>query len=362
MLGTMLAIVLLAAPQGVPAGAQCPSAPATAAPALRTLDRSLELAGANAAELRQALAASEPASREDMEWLVRTMPPPDLATLKSGFLLRNVRLAERARTEAPWGRDLPPELFRQYVLPYANLNERRDDWRQDFVDRFAAGAWKFTDPIDAVRWINDRLMADCKVGFDWTKRIKTEQSPYETMQVGWGSCTAMSILLVDACRAVGIPARITGIPAWTQATGNHNWVEAWWDRWYIVPEAGKDPRQPDWVREQCRSQARADDWVHAVYAAAWRPTGTHFPLCWAFEIEWVPALNVTRLLNEEVAHRVAVPGGGPATVEARWRGELVARARAGADGTATLPLARGEAFELTFVRPDGSRSVTTVTP
>ena len=362
MLGTMLAIVLLAVPQGVPAGAQLPSTPAAAAPALRTLERSLELAGANAAELRQALAAIEPGAREDMEWLVRTMPQPDLCTLNSGFLLRNVRLAERARDGAPWGRDLPPELFRQYVLPYANLNERRDDWRQDFVDRFAAGAWKLTDPIDAVRWINDRLMADCKVGFDWTKRIKTEQSPYETMQVGWGSCTAMSILLVDACRAAGIPARIAGIPAWTQATGNHTWVEVWWDRWYIVPEAGKDPRRPEWVRERCRTQARADDWVHAVYAAAWRPTGTHFPLCWAFEIEWVPALNITRLLNDEVAHRVTVAGGGPATVEARWNGELVARARAGTDGTATLPLARGETFELAFVRPDGSRSVTTVTP
>jgi hypothetical protein len=359
MVGTLLALVLLAPPRDATAGATCPPAPIVS---LRTLEQALALARTNADALRSALAAVEPESRDDLEWLVRTMPPGDLAALKPEFLLRNVRLAHRARDGSPWGRDLPPELFRQYVLPYASLNERRDDWRQDFVDRFAAGAWKFTDPIDAVRWINDRLMADCKVGFDWTKRIKTEQSPYETMQVGWGSCTAMSILLVDACRAAGIPARIVGIPAWTQATGNHTWVEVWWDRWHIVPEAGKDPRQPDWVREQCRTQARADDWVHAVYAATWRPTGTHFPMCWAFEIEWVPALNITRLLNEEVAYRALVPGGGPTIVEARWHGDLIARARAGADGTATLPLARGETFELTFVRPDGSRSATTVTP
>ena len=367
MLAALLAIALQAAPAPTTAPpAACPApamAQAADAPApLRTLDASLALAGPNADELRRALDAIEAGFRDDLEWLVRTMPPQDLAALKADFLLADVRLAERARAAAPWGRDLPPELFRQYVLPYASLNERRDDCRRDFMDRFAAEAWKFADPVDAVRWINAHLYAACKVGFDWTKRIKTEQSPYETMQVGWASCTGMSILLVDACRAVGIPARVTGIPAWTKATGNHNWVEVWWDRWYNVGEAGSDPRKPDWVRDQCRTQSRAEDWAHAVYAAAWRPTGTHFPLCWAFEIEWVPALNVTRFYTDELAVPVTVPGGGPATVEARWHGELVARARAGANGAATLPLVRGERFELAFIRPDGSRSTSTVAP
>ncbi len=42
---------------------------------------------------------------------------------------------------------------------------------------------------------------------------------------------------VDALRAVGIPARLAGTPAWNQAVqhGNHNWVEVWVDgAWQFI--------------------------------------------------------------------------------------------------------------------------------
>ena len=130
----------------------------------------LERAGDNAAELKRAIAAIEPAYRADMEWLVSTMPDVDLKAIKADFLLKNVRLAEQARAKAPWGKDLPESMFRQYVLPYANVNERRDDWRQDFMDRFSAEAWKRTDPIEAVRWINDHLPDMLNVHYHASKR------------------------------------------------------------------------------------------------------------------------------------------------------------------------------------------------
>jgi transglutaminase-like putative cysteine protease len=39
------------------------------------------------------------------------------------------------------------------------------------------------------------------------------------------------VLVVDACRAVGIPARVAGVPAWTGSRGNHTWAEVWDGSW-----------------------------------------------------------------------------------------------------------------------------------
>jgi len=354
-----------AAPVAPRAGAQA-SAPSSAAPAPTpanpALARAFERAGANAGELRAALAEIEPGLRADLEWLISTMPEVDLEQLKASYLVTNVRLAAEARARAPWGKSIPESIHRQYVLPYASVNERRDDWRKDFMDRFSAKAWSFTDPIDAVKWINDSLPDMLNVHFHATKRRKPDQSPYESMELGWASCTGLSILVIDACRAVGIPARMVGCPAWKKVQGNHNWVEVWWDRWHNVGDSGSDPRGVDWVEERCRTETDPDDWVHSVYAAVWRPTNVKYPLVWAFEIEWVPAVNITRFYSDPVDHPFEVPGGGPADIEVQWAGELIARASAGPDGKAILPLARGCHFDVTVRRPGADPDTVTVRP
>ncbi|MBL9140924.1 MAG: transglutaminase domain-containing protein [Phycisphaerae bacterium] len=367
-----VALVLVAPPEASPATTAQPSASAATSPPPKSVwtatelqafvTRATERAGDNAPQIKRALKEVAPDQLDNMVWLLGTMPEHDLKSLTADFLLTNVRLAARARREAPWGKDIPDEIYRQYVLPYCSLNERRDDWRQDFFDRFHAEAWKFKDPIDAVKWINDHLPDMVKVHFSADKRKKPDQSPYESMEIGWASCTGLSILVVDACRAVGIPARVVGCPAWKTVQGNHTWVEVWWNRWYNVGDSGSDPRGVDWVEERCRTETDPDDWVHAVYAAVWRPTNVKFPLVWAFEIEYVPAVNVTRFYSAKVDHAYAVPGGGPADLEVRWAGELVARVKAGADGTAVLPLARGNVFEVTTIKPDGTRATATVKP
>src|SRR6478752_4758171 len=46
-----------------------------------------------------------------------------------------------------------------------------------------------------------------KVGYS-TERRAANQSPSESRESGKASCTGLSILLSDACRSVGIPARL----------------------------------------------------------------------------------------------------------------------------------------------------------
>lgn len=53
--------------------------------------------------------------------------------------------------------------------------------------------------------------------------------PMSTIAYGYASCTGISILFCNALRAVGIPARVVGTPAWygNSTNGNHNWVEVY---------------------------------------------------------------------------------------------------------------------------------------
>ncbi|MBL9119902.1 MAG: transglutaminase domain-containing protein [Phycisphaerae bacterium] len=329
----------------------------------------LAKAGENATALATAIHAIEPEMRPGMAFLVATMPERDRTTLGAEFLLTNTRLAYGAWRGAPWGHEVPEAMFLQYVLPYVNLNERRDDWRADFVSRFQADAWKNKDPMEAVRWLNDHLNDSVAVHYHASKRKKPDQSPYESMELHWASCTGLSILLVDACRAVGIPARCVGCPAWKKVTGNHTWVEVFgpdasghW-RWFNVGDTGSDPRGENWVNERCREETDADDWSHAVWAACWRPSDHHFPLPWEWEIEYVPGLNVTRFYREPVDHTITLPRPGAATVEAMWKGELIARHKVGTGATdASLHLAKGERFDIVVLYADGTRADLVVTP
>jgi hypothetical protein len=330
-------------------------------------------AGTNTNELATAIASVEPEMRPGMAFLIATMPERDRTTLSAPFLVTNTRLAYAAWRGAPWGHEIPEAMFLQYILPYANLNERRDDWRLDFVQRFQEKAWTFRDPMEAVRWLNDHINDAVNVHYHASKRKKPDQSPYESMELTWASCTGLSILLVDACRAAGIAARCVGCPAWKKVTGNHTWVEVFgpdangqW-RWFNVGDTGSDPRGENWVNERCREETDPNDWVHAVWAACWRPSSHHFPLPWEWEIEYVPGLNVTRFYQSPIDVSIAIPpapgNDGGATVEAYWSGELIARTRAAAGASAvTLHLAKGEGFDIVIRHDNGTRSDLRVEP
>jgi len=344
----------------------------TSVPPLPAADRAavaaaLERADANAPEIERALAEIEPDLRRGLVFLVNTMPEGDLRSLRAEFLLSTTREAYAAWRAAPWGSGIPEDTFLRYVLPYANLNEARDDWRADFTRRFRERAFAHGDPLAAVRWLNDTLNAELGVHFHATKRRAPDQGPFESMRLGWASCTGLSILLADACRACAIPARCVGCPAWTVTPGNHTWVEIWWDRWYNVGDTGSDPRNEDWVNERCRTETDGAIPRHAVWAAWWAPTGSHFPLPWDWSIEWIPARNVTAFYRGPTDLAIAIPEATPAghrdaadrlpaTVLAYWHDELVARDRVERDGeVATLRLAEGEPFRLEIRFANGER-------
>ncbi len=108
------------------------------------------------------------------------------------------------------------------------------------------------------------------------------------------SCTGLSILLVDACRSVGIPARLAGTPMWSNKSGNHTWVEVWDNGWHFIGASEPDAQGLDhaWF-EHNASEAVENIASNAIYAVSFKKTGLAFPLDWASEINWVSAVNVT---------------------------------------------------------------------
>lgn len=258
--------------------------------------KALEKAGDNRDELKKALDESPAEQRDGMEFLISYMPDQDLKSLKSAYLLENVALAYKARAEFPWSKDVPLEIFYNDILPYASLNETRDNWRQDFYDRFSRHVKNAKTIEEAIYAVNKAIKEEVGVEYS-VKRNKPHQSPYESMEIKLASCTGLSILLNNAFRAVGIPSRVAGIPAWTTKRGNHNWVEVWTpsDKKWHFTEYYLDSKGMDhgWFLSDA-AKANPASFVHSIYASSWKKTDIHVPMVWDMKDKSVSGINVSQ--------------------------------------------------------------------
>jgi hypothetical protein len=257
------------------------------------VDQALKAAGRNARELKAALQLTPSNEREGMAFLIAHMPRRDLQRLGSRYLLENVRLAYAARREAPWGLAIPEEIFLNCVLPYAQLNERRDPWRQDFYTRFFKEARAKGSIERAALFLNQEVFARCQVAYHATKRPKPCQSPLESERAHYASCTGLAIMLSDALRSVGIPARVTGIPQWPGGTGNHTWVEVWDGGWHYLGANESTAYDQAWFSASAAAISPDAPSRNRIYAASFRATGLTFPLAWSPDDHTVWAEDVT---------------------------------------------------------------------
>jgi poly(3-hydroxybutyrate) depolymerase len=257
------------------------------------IDQALEQAGDNSEQIRQALKNVPTDQRPGMRFLIAYMPQRDLQMLTADYLLINVRLAYQAREQAPWGEKIPDAIFFNDVLPYATIDERRDEWRAKLYEQFQPLVADAKTPGEAAVILNQKIFDQTGVKFS-RKRAKANQSSTETIESGLASCTGLSILLIDACRAVGVPARLAGTPLWPDRSGNHSWVEIWDDGWHFTGAAEPSGDQLDrgWFKKRAAT-AIADHPLHAIYATSYQPTGTSFPMVWSIKDKTVPAVNVT---------------------------------------------------------------------
>lgn len=273
------------------AGAAQAQAPSTPWP--EAIQKSLIRAGANQTQIEEAIRKTPSGQRAAMEFLVRYMPSKDLQTLSAEFLRSEVDLAMKVRSQTPYGKQIPTKIYLNNVLPYVNVSETRESWRLKFQQQFLPLVKKAKTPGDAALILNKTIFGMVKVRYS-TQRKRADQSPSESMKIGMASCTGLSILLTNACRAVGVPARLAGIPNWANKNGNHTWVEIWDKGWHFVGAAEPSGQGLNhaWFQGDA-ALAKADNPKHSIYAVSYRHTGTRFPMVWAPQDKSIHAVNVT---------------------------------------------------------------------
>lgn len=262
-----------------------------------SVDDQLKLAGENASEISGFLEAAGKKhgqfGTKAARFLVKGMPPKDLQSLKKNFLMENLSLALKARKQFTWAKAVPKEIFLNDVLPYASLDETRESWRPEFYEQCSKLVKDCKTATEAAQTINKEFFNIIKVHYN-TGRKAPNQSPAESKALGMATCTGLSIILVDACRSVGVPARIAGTALWANKRGNHTWIELYDGEWFFTgaDEYHKKGLNRAWFTGDA-SKAIANDWKHAIWASSWRRSGSHFPMVWALKDKSVAAVNVT---------------------------------------------------------------------
>ncbi len=268
-------------------------------------ESSLAQSGTNRHELEKSLSQVPVNQQEGLQFLLENMPQRDLQTLNADFLLNNTAIAYKAFQESPWAKNVPHDIYLNEVLPYVCTTEDRDNWRNRLYEISRPIVKDCKTPLEACRALNEKLFGLLDVKYS-TKRRVPDQGPVETMETGVATCTGLSILLVDACRSIGVPARIAGTPLWYDKSGNHTWVEVWDGDWFFTGAAEQSPDgfNRGWFVGNA-SKAVRDDRQHAVYASSFRKTGTTFPMVWNMDADYVHAVNVTDRYTQYAKPEVA---------------------------------------------------------
>ena len=160
--------------------------------------------------------------REAMQFLYAYMPYSDLADYDGTFFLKQVRCAFAARDTFSWGRTVPEEIFRHFVLVYRVNNENLDTARM-YIFNELKGRLKGMTMYDAALEVNHW----CHEHVTYRPSDVRTSAPLATLRTGFGRCGEESTLAVTALRAVGIPARQCYTPRWAHCDDNHAWVEVW---------------------------------------------------------------------------------------------------------------------------------------
>ncbi len=270
-----------------------------------------------------------------------------------------------AATLMRWTKDVPPEIVSAFVLPSTSIDEKREAWRITLTP-IAKDITKDSKTIpEAAFALNRDLFKRVNVQYHPTKRPKPNQSPSESIEAGFASCTGLSILLVDACRSIGIPARLVGTPNWITHKGdangnhggNHTWVEIWdGSSWRYLGASEPSEFDQTWFNDNA-SKADSNVFENGIYTAAYvRDSALYFPMVWSPENQSVPGIDVTDYYAHRTQVSFALPEKSTATI--RDNGRLVGLVKG---PSTTIPLAGGRLYTAEIVDADGKKQSTQFT-
>lgn len=175
--------------------------------------------------------------REALEFLYAYMPLSDLADYDGDYFLGQVDAALKAREYFDWGKKIPDDIFRHFVLVYRINNENLDTARQVFFDELKDRVKNLSMEqavLEVNHWCHEKVTYRGTDG--------RTSSPLALLKTSWGRCGEESTFTTAALRAVGIPTRQCYTPRWAHTDDNHAWVEAWVDgKWHYIGACEPEP-------------------------------------------------------------------------------------------------------------------------
>jgi transglutaminase-like putative cysteine protease len=175
--------------------------------------------------------------REALEFLYAYMPLTDLADYDGDFFRKQVDAAFKARDYFSWGRTVPDDIFRHFVLVYRVNNEYLDTARIVFFEELkdrVKDLSMYEAALEVNHWCHE------KVTYRGTD--PRTSAPLALVRTSWGRCGEESTFTTTALRAVGIPARQCYTPRWVHTDDNHAWVEVWIDgKWHYLGACEPEP-------------------------------------------------------------------------------------------------------------------------
>lgn len=204
------------------------------------IDSRLHMLGDLKDEIEDKLKGCTPNEQVLMRFFYGTMPIRDAGEYDFEVFLGFVRHALMVYGTMDWCRELPEDIFLNYVLYYRVNNENIEDCRRFFYDRLIDRI-RMKTAKEAVLEINYWCAENASYEASDNRTI----SPLSMYRAGKGRCGEESTFAVTAFRSVGIPARQVYTPRWAHCDDNHAWVEAYVDgQWHFLgacePEAALD--------------------------------------------------------------------------------------------------------------------------
>jgi len=175
--------------------------------------------------------------KEALEFLYAFMPLSDLAMHNGEYVLAQAKTALQAREYFTWGKIIPEDIFRHFVLPYRINNEYTDTARQVFfkeIKNRIKGMSMYDAALEVNHWCHEKVI--------YKASDERTSGPLTTVRNALGRCGEESTFTVSALRSVCIPARQVYTPRWAHTDDNHAWVEVWIDgKWYYLGACEPEP-------------------------------------------------------------------------------------------------------------------------
>eukprot|EP01083_Nonionella_stella_P017073 47696_1 len=254
---------------------------------------------------------------ECMDFLLTNLPQRDIGNIPEPVLNETITYSLFTKHNPPftqWTSDIPFDIFKNYVLPYATLNEARDNWRKYFYDTLLpiVSTLDTFDRSNITLWIINNLNTYPLFKNKKFTFIPNQEplimSPFEVMTYSYASCTGYSNLFTAMLRSIGIPTRVVGTPHWNcNCTGctcqgpfecNHNWIEIYdsnhhWSFTDAFP-TNYQRMNHTWFYPKDTNCSIAGNTNYSIFASSFAPTdGTHFIMEWDYTATYVPAWDVT---------------------------------------------------------------------